>query len=240
MCTVTYIPYGSSRFVLTSNRDESRTRETQVPSLFSSNGLTILAPLDTVSGGTWIAASADTKVTCLLNGGFQNHIKLQTYDKSRGQILLESLHYGDVARYFHKVRLHSVEPFTLVSVDLESDIGIRLTESVWDGQRTHIRQLDPEVPAIWSSATLYAENERMLRRSAFEEWQSNKTIINRDDILNFHRVMCYAGDKVDMLGTVSVTQVHAGNNGVHMRYLDCAANVWTEGLLLSDFHEEKS
>ncbi len=240
MCTVTYIPYGRHRFVLSSNRDELRTRKTQVPSLFSHNGQTILAPLDTVSLGTWIAASSNSKVYCLLNGGFQSHVKQLSYEKSRGQILLDSLNFDNVTGYFSEVELHRVEPFTLVSIDFESENGNRLTESVWDGQRIHIQQLDPDVPAIWSSATLYADNERMLRREAFQEWHSNKTIINRDDIVKFHRIMCYTGKKVDTLGTVSVTQVHAGNNGVHMRYLDCATTVWTEGFLLSDFYEEKS
>ena len=39
MCTVTFLPLGNTDFILTSNRDEQRLRETLPPKIYEEDGI---------------------------------------------------------------------------------------------------------------------------------------------------------------------------------------------------------
>ena len=58
MCTVTFLPLSNNDFILTSNRDEQRQRETLHPKIYEEDGIEMLFPKDKVAGGTWIGASS--------------------------------------------------------------------------------------------------------------------------------------------------------------------------------------
>ena len=73
MCTVTFLPLGNTDFILTSNRDEQRLRETLPPKIYEEDGVEMLFPKDKVAGGTWIGTSSKKRLVCVLNGGFIKH-----------------------------------------------------------------------------------------------------------------------------------------------------------------------
>ena len=89
MCTVTFIPLKNNRFVLTSNRDESPQRSPETISSLRKEGQEIIFPKDKGAGGSWIAASSQDRLVCLLNGAFDCHQRTPPYRKSRGQMVLD-------------------------------------------------------------------------------------------------------------------------------------------------------
>jgi len=152
MCTVTYIPKENNTFILTSNRDEAVGRTTLVPSFYDIDGVKMLFPKDAVAGGTWIGISEKSRMICLLNGGFENHVKVQDYKMSRGIVVKRLLKADDLSEAINNFDYQGIEPFTIVAIDWSNNL--KATELVWDGYKAHITVLDKE-PKIWSSSTLY-------------------------------------------------------------------------------------
>jgi len=68
MCTVTYLPLGNNKFILTSNRDESPTRKTISPTKYDENGVQLIYPKDEIAGGTWIGLSEKNRLVCFFLG----------------------------------------------------------------------------------------------------------------------------------------------------------------------------
>src|SRR5690606_25691999 len=91
MCTVTVFPLEESHFVLTTNRDEAPERTSLWPEIYPGENGRMLFPKDTVSGGTWVGASEQYRVLCLLNGGFEPHRRSLPYRKSRGEVVVDFL-----------------------------------------------------------------------------------------------------------------------------------------------------
>lgn len=68
MCTVSWL-YAPGGYHLLCNRDEKRTRVVaEGPRRFDRGGVSYLAPIDPVGGGTWIAVNEYGVSGCLLNG----------------------------------------------------------------------------------------------------------------------------------------------------------------------------
>ena len=55
MCTVTFIKDHLGDYILTSNRDEKKIRETLLPENFQVGNHQVLYPQDKLAGGTWIS-----------------------------------------------------------------------------------------------------------------------------------------------------------------------------------------
>src|SRR3989339_307952 len=117
MCTVTFLPLSNTDFILTSNRDEQRLRETLPPKIYEVDGVEMLFPKDKVAGGTWIGVSSKKRLVCVMNGGFQKHKRKDNYTKSRGLIAKELLKENSLQPYLENLDLLGVEPFTMVIVD---------------------------------------------------------------------------------------------------------------------------
>lgn len=211
MCTVTYIPLKDG-FVLTSSRDEKVHRPTLKPKAYLHNEALLIYPKDEIANGTWIAASNKNRIACLLNGAFQNHEKKDYYTKSRGQVLIDCFEYNSFEEALENLGLAGVEPFTLLLIDYSNEIVFY--QLVWDGVRKHIQSKPNHVPQIWSSATLYSQQNRETRKSWFDNWIENHKDNIDFDILNFHTTKHsdIESNEIIMkrendLQTVSVTQI---------------------------------
>jgi hypothetical protein len=216
MCTVTYIPLENG-FVLTSSRDERVLRQTLKPALYThDNNILLVYPKDQIAGGTWIAMS-NNRIACLLNGGFVNHEKLHVYSKSRGVVLLEYFNSKSILNFIETIDLKHVEPFTLLLINNQNEFEFK--ELVWDGKVKHVASKECSPATIWSSSTLYSEDDRLLRRNWFNEWIYKNDKEEDFDILNFHSKKHGNNNENDILmsrndtlQTVSISQIRFANN----------------------------
>jgi len=222
MCTVTFLPLENHNFILTSNRDEQRLRETLAPKQYEEEGVELIFPKDKTAGGTWIGTSSKSRLICLLNGAFKKHDKKDKYIKSRGVIAKEILKEANFIQYIENLDLYGIEPFTLVVVDW-NDEQLNLFELIWDEEQKHFTKLKNE-PKIWSSSTLYSNEIKELRRVWFQKWVEENEFTS-STILNFHH--SEIGDKEQSVlmkrsyvETVSITSVKKENNKLEMLYED--------------------
>lgn len=222
MCTVTYIPLRSGGFVFTSNRDESPKRSPEGISVEMRGGQTILFPKDTVAGGTWIAISDQHRLACVLNGAFVKHQHRPPYRLSRGIMLLKYFESDSVEDFCENFDLEGIEPFTLIVIE-----GNRLMALRWDEVSLHTEEYQPEIPLIWSSATLYSPEVQHMRKGWFEQWIAAHPYPTPEEILDFHLhggeadpINGFVMNRGDLVRTVSVTQVVNNSAGTWMEYHD--------------------
>jgi len=222
MCTVTFLPLGSTDFILTSNRDEQRLRETLLPKKYEENGVEMLFPKDKIAGGTWIGTSSKNRLICVLNGAFIKHKRKENYKKSRGVIAKEMLQENQIELCVENLDLLEIEPFTMVIVDWNNE-QLSLYELIWDGHTKHFTKLKNE-PKIWSSSTLYKEDIKEVRKKWFQHWLENNKFTSAA-ILNFHH--SEIGDKEQSIlmkrsyvETVSITSVKKEGASLEMLYED--------------------
>ncbi|HRG42540.1 MAG TPA: NRDE family protein [Saprospiraceae bacterium] len=224
MCTVSYMPTKSG-FILTSSRDESKVRKTLPPATYHLHSQDLVFPKDILAGGTWIAASERGQVACLLNGAFDKFESKDTYVVSRGQVLLDYFNYQNASAFIKKLDCSQVAPFTLLMFEPVNEMAIHQLR--WDGEQKFIENIDPNTPKLWASATLYDKTQRESRKSWFEQWIKEKSIIDADYLRAFHTSRHTDDVQNDIvmqrdngLQTVSVTQVqyHAGQ--LDMQYHD--------------------
>jgi len=221
MCTVTFLPLADEGFVLTSNRDVGFKREKALnPATYIEGTVSLHYPKDGKAGGTWIGTSRNSRLICLLNGGFSNHQRKASYPKSRGLIVKELLIAENFEEKCLQIDLESIEPFTLVVVDWEEKR--QLLEFVWDGKQRHLQEL-PWQPSIWSSSTLYTDDMKAMRQEWFREWFIGKSM-TPENVLDFHKHGGLGFPEVDVfmrrekVGTVSITQVIESKDKKEMNY----------------------
>ncbi|MBY0478771.1 MAG: NRDE family protein [Chitinophagaceae bacterium] len=226
MCTVTYIPTDNG-FFFTSNRDEKQVRlRATYPQWFQYASGKILFPKDGNAGGTWMALHENGNAMVLLNGASTNHIYNPPYRKSRGLIFLDIFDHPNPIAAFEQIHLQGIEPFTLIIREKHL-----LADVKWDGHEKTIAELDLQQPAIWSSATLYADDIIKKRQHWFQQFVTNHTVLHTDNILNFHR---FAGDgdsandvmmnRENEYLTVSITSLEQKNNISKLLYVDLLSN----------------
>ncbi len=221
MCTVTYLPLGNNNFILTSNRDEQPTRATLALKEYLEDGVRLKYPKDVLAGGTWIGLSEKNRLICLLNGGFESHVRAEKYKMSRGVIVKAILIAEDFTSYINKVDLIGIEPFTIVLVDWNN--GLETYELVWDGVKKHFKKLKQE-PKIWSSSKLYSLTEKELRKHWFRNWLINQKEFVQDEVLKFHNDSEVGTPenaikmKRSYVETVSITSVVKEGDSIEMSY----------------------
>ncbi|TYC12649.1 NRDE family protein [Bizionia gelidisalsuginis] len=220
MCTVTLYPINSTDFILTSNRDESPSRRALAPRIYTMGSAEVLLPKDEISGGSWIGASSKKRVLCLLNGGSIPYLRKAAYRKSRGEVVRDFLTADMLLKTIEAYNLSDIEPFTLVIADWNTTLNYY--EFIWDGLAKQLILLPPE-PRIWSSTTLYTQQQKDLRKDWFEAFKS-KTELNAQSLLKFHHT---AGNEHPDFGvimdrgfvkTTSITQVIKNKNKIAMRF----------------------
>ena len=221
MCTVTLIPKKDGDFILTSNRDEAINRETISPDFYDENGVRMLYPRDVVAGGTWIGISEFNSLICLLNGGFQIHERKSVYRKSRGVVVKDLLKFEDLKRGLETYNYSGVEPFTIIGVQWEKNL--KLYELVWDGEKSHIKELHGSHSYIWSSSTLYSQEMKSVRQIWFDEFKKD-TELDSSSIYQFHKTAGIGDNNIDLVmnrgyvATTSITQVEKTGKEVSMEF----------------------
>lgn len=222
MCTVSFIYKGKLDFILTSNRDEAINRKTIAPRLYDEGGVSMVYPKDTVAGGTWIGASGQNRLLCLLNGAFVKHSREASYKKSRGVLVKELLYVSDIQKEIENYDFDDIEPFTLIIIDW--DFELKLIELIWNGVNAQITAL-PLESKIWSSSTLYNNEMKMLRQQWFKEYLSQNGS-SKEELLCFHEHYGIGDSMLDMkidrglLKTVSITQFEKEQGRIQVTYKD--------------------
>jgi len=230
MCTVTYIPQkDNGGFVLTSNRDEKSFRPTIAPRNYRVGEYNICFPKDVQAGGSWIAANDHGRLVCLLNGAYVAHQKKTHYEQSRGAVLIELASSALTPSDFYSgKKLKDVEPFTMITLEMVENEITHFSEFIWDGNSKHFRRLSPDEPAIWSSVTLYSEENRKLRKQWFNQFlQKINGSVSPENILKFHSGTHTGDNSINVimkreedLKTVSITQVVPENGKFRVNYVD--------------------
>ena len=225
MCTVTYLP-SASGFILTHNRDEAPARSPKNLERENRAGNTLLFPRDTGAGGTWIAASDNGRLACVLNGAFVKHKHQPPYRRSRGLLLLDFFETPDGDRFFTEHPLDGIEPFTM----LWFEEG-RVNELRWDGMERHVKNLDPEKTHFWCSATLYPPEMQTIREAVFREWEKENDL-SASAILDLHRngsvddpFNDFVMNRNNLVRTVSISQIEFGKAGFAFSYYELLSNL---------------
>ncbi|MFK7747584.1 MAG: NRDE family protein, partial [Kordia sp.] len=223
MCTVSFIYKGNDEFVLTSSRDESPMRETKKPALYSVSDTKLVFPKDAISGGTWIGMSAQKRVVCLLNGGFEKHRRLLRYRHSRGIVVHDFLTAKNIKETIANYNLHLIEPFTVIIVDWNNTLEV--LEFVWDGAQKQLKSLSLQTPHIWSSSMLYTDEMKQLRIDWFKTFQQ-KEELHATSLLQFHKTAGNGDANVAVMmdrfvvKTISITQIEKTTDTLSMYYHD--------------------
>ncbi len=222
MCTVTYIPKGDGRYMLTSNRDENAARSADTITLQKKGAIEVVFPKDPLAGGTWIVATDDDRLICVLNGAFEKHERTPPYRKSRGIMALEYFELENAPDFFNSYSLDNIEPFTMVIYDRG-----KLYELRWDGTQKYIKELDINSSYIWSSATLYDAEMRKKREGWFQDWLKDRKDFSSEAIVKLHRNggegniwYDYVMNRNGIVQTVSITNVIKEKETLEMRHID--------------------
>jgi hypothetical protein len=229
MCTVTFIPL-KDRWYITSNRDEKISRKPAIsPQQYLINDKTLIFPKDADAGGTWITVNDNGTAGVLLNGAFNKHIPAPSYGKSRGLIFLEIITSLDPPVHFREMDLSEIEPFSLI---LLSQSGLQ--ECRWDGKTRYCREIDRNIPHIWSSVTLYDAAAIRKREQWFAQWLKTNKCPGPNGIINFHR---FTGEdnlyndlvmnRRNELLTVSITSIELQKDRGILDYLDLSNLKWS-------------
>lgn len=222
MCTLTFIPKPNDSFILTSNRDEAPGRATIAPAMYQIENISCLFPKDEVAGGTWLGVSEKKRLICLLNGGFEAHLREDTYRMSRGIVVKKLLVALDFVKAVEGFNFNGIEPFTLIAI--EYGAALCLFELVWDGLKPHCSK-KPLEPTIWSSSLLYTPAMREKREQWFLSYLETQRI-SVESILHFHKTAGEGDVQFDLImdrgfvKTKAITQVINTNNTVTMKYVD--------------------
>ena len=230
MCTLTYIPIGVEDFYFTTNRDESPLREALFPELYQIDSGKVLFPKDRMAEGTWMMCHEKGFSACLLNGAFEKHEHKPPYRKSRGVMVLELGNYSSVKDFILGFTFNKMEPFTLLVLTYSKTRN--LEELRWDGETVHYRKLDETKSYIWSSATLYNEDARLMRQKWFADWLKKTTTFSKEAILNFHTqtgkedlINGIVMNRKEKVKTLCATQIRKEDSMLQMSYYDFGMKV---------------
>lgn len=183
MCTVTFLPLIHNGFIITSNRDERKSRPTLSPQQHLHKNTAVYFPKDEEAGGTWFAVSKEYTAV-LLNGAEKSHLRTPPYRMSRGLVMLDFFEFNSPAGFSENYSFHNIEPFTLVLVQHTNSLLFQLR---WDGKQTTLTEIDNTSPQIWSSSTLYSDAIQERRKNWFTQWVQQGNEYTVDAILQFHR-----------------------------------------------------
>ena len=207
MCFLSYVNTRDG-VCITHNRDEDKERgkntEFMMRKLYKRD---IIMPIDSKSGGTWIATGG-SYTFAIINGGKEIHQKKETYPKSRGNIIPLFFVFEKFDEFERVLANQEYEPFTLVYYDSKNhDLRI-ITRSE---NKQSVRILDPNEVHTWSSATLYPENVRNARDQHFKNIL--KPNASADEIFEIHRNKsgtsenCFNIEVTPQIKTVAITQI---------------------------------
>ena len=169
MCTVSLIPPSLGRGLrLVFNRDERRTRPVAwAPQLAHSGGVPVIAPVDSESLGTWVAASGAGLVYALLNLNQGDQLMPRVARASRGRVIpavagSDNLHQA--TRRLGALDVEQFGPFHLVITD-----GFASATCQWNGELLELATCQLRQPIIVSSSSLGDDLVEGPRRALFDD-----------------------------------------------------------------------
>jgi hypothetical protein len=226
MCTVTYLPTGSS-IIITSNRDEKKVRSIAQPPAFYNNGkYKLYYPKDEVSQGTWFISNQKGYVGVLLNGAGILHESKPPYKLSRGTILPIIFQSDHPLQALQRLELTGIENCTIILF-----VQQKLYQCRWDGSNLEQIELDKNIPHVWSSITLYEMAMIEERHAWFFEWLNERNYYSQQDIINFHSTAGKGNNEYGLLMnrnnelcTVSITSIEVASPVSIMQYFDKQTN----------------
>ncbi len=225
MCTLTFVPVEEG-IIFTSNRDEGTDRKpSEPPQKLDVGAVTTITPIDANSGGTWIAATEQGTLHCLLNGAFKPHKRKPPYRLSRGHVIPEYIKEGNsLPAFMEAFDFENIEPFTLVTYNPSLPSTNQITEFRWDGKQKYLRFFQANQPMVWASATLYDDKAYQDRINWLHDWLEEKPH-TQNSMLQFHREGGNGSPENDMrvkrgnwLKTVSITSAVLYPEEVHMSH----------------------
>jgi hypothetical protein len=208
MCVLSIVPQ-SGFLIVTSNRDEQRTRENSMLPAFVNLGerKTIIVK-DSKAQGTWILTDHTRRTAVLLNGAFENHIPTPPYRESRGITLMNLFQEQDFKKAFELYNLESIEPFQIIFI--EHKVGYHF---LWDGLNKHLLSIDLNKPHVFFSATLYTKKQQEVKRNNFFSALNKHPKCTATWLLNFHSNQANISSDVNFFmnrekhTTKSITQI---------------------------------
>ena len=204
MCTVSY-EITKNGYRLLFNRDEQRTRKKAIAPVLRQGAL---MPIDSQSGGTWIAVNQWGVTVALLND-YQSS-RQPVFRTSRGQIIPMLVQWQTIAEVIEAAK----------SIDLSQYDGFRLVVFGPDNQPRVLAEknngLVEETDCVWPvSSSSYGSDVEYVRqqyrladldayhRSHQPQKGPYSVCVHRDDVV-----------------TVSLTEVQVSTNKILMRYID--------------------
>ena len=113
-----------------------------------------------------------------------------------------------------------IEPFTIVIADWNTEL--KFFELVWDESQKHFKEL-PLESKIWSSSTLYDEEQKKVRRHWFKDFKS-KNKLSSNSLLEFHKTAGSGNDDYGVImdrgfvKTTSITQIEKTEDAIEMQF----------------------
>ncbi|MCG9879460.1 MAG: NRDE family protein [Bacteroidia bacterium] len=224
MCTLTYLPLSENSYILTSNRDEKIARESAIfPFKTDYVSQVLVYPKDPLGEGSWLVASSNGMVACLLNGGIEAHVSKPPYVMSRGKVLIHLFKFETISEFLAEFNFKGIEPFTIVAIK-----ELAIHEIKWTGSAILHSIKDKSKAHIWSSVTLYSEEIRLARESFFYQYLNGLDEQNASNqLLGFHQ---FNGSEIFPNGiklnpkngtqTISISQIITNNKGINFDYFD--------------------
>ena len=240
MCTVIYYP-SEKKKIFVSLRDEIPARaKAKTPSLIGDKTNQLLIPVDPMGGGSWAGINNNGTVIILLNGGFEKHQPGLSYSKSRGLIVRELLGESLPVLSWLLMNLNTVEPFTLI-VYSEG----HLFQLVCDGQSKHKKILNPSIPHIFSSSTLYDLPSKKIRQERFFNWIKEEHAVDAESFKVFFNqyqdpLNGFLINRNNKIKTLSFSFIeYRTYDGAQYSYHDYADNRSYKSAIQFSYHKEE-
>ncbi|MEX0685366.1 MAG: NRDE family protein [Balneolales bacterium] len=225
MCTVTFFPKDDHNWVLSTNRDELKSRDKALPpSIFKAGELNYLAPIDGKAGGTWVGMNEAGICLTLLNNyqGVNPLISHHTDALSRGLIIPKLMHLTQLNEVDNKMKTlqtANYNPFRLVGIQSKP---WKLMEWSWDGMDFQIHS-HPVKPHLWVSAGRDYEGVWNSREKVFKNFLKANPLPDVAAIKRLHASRypdpgAYAfAMELDIVATVSntIAELHGGKPRMH-------------------------
>jgi hypothetical protein len=149
---------------------------------------------------------------------------------------LDFYRFNDVATFRDQYDFNDIEPFTLLIRNFHGTAtGVgrpRFDELRWDGEKVHHIPLSPEMPAIWSSVTLYSDEVISQRSQWFEQWLAGQPEFTIGSAVHFHKT-AGAGNlqnaimmnRDNVIRTLSITSILMDSSRYEYYYEDVINNL---------------
>jgi hypothetical protein len=182
MCTLSWLPVRGG-YSLFFNRDESPLRGPEVPAAVHRwDDVTLVAPLDSDQGGTWIAANEFGVTVAVLNRYGPETVRT-TAPRSRGQLVrsLATTQSPDLVRHrLATSALTDYQPFTLATTAPDSPIYLL----AWNGEGLEERAV--ELRGLVATSSGFSSEAEAARRATLSQIQAGGPIT--PEVLEaFHR-----------------------------------------------------